>query len=90
MHFMNEIIQDIKDSIVSAFDLFKSICNIDIYEEYNHRMSELLFNYGNKIVINNDAEAAKLYLRPLENSLVFSEIRNNILISYLEGCELDD
>ena len=46
--------------------------------------------FGNKIVFNNDAESAKMYLRPLDNPSVFSEIRNTILISYLEGCELDD
>lgn len=90
MHFMNEIIRDIKDSTNSAYDLFTKICNLDIFEEFNDRMSQLLLNYGNKIVLNNDLEAAKLYLKPLENSLVFSELRNTILISYLEGCELDD
>ena len=90
MHFMNEIIRDIKDSVNSAYDLFTKICNLDIFEEFNNRMSQLLVNYGNKIVLNNDLESAKLYLKPLDNLLVFSEIRNAVLISYLEGCELDD
>lgn len=90
MHFLNEIVRDIKDSTNSAYDLFSSICALDIFEEFNSRMSQLLVNYGNKIVLNNDLESAKMYLRPLDNPLVFSEVRNAILISYLEGCELDE
>jgi hypothetical protein len=90
MHFLNEIIRDIKDSTNSAYDLFSAICGLDIFEEFNNRMSQLLINYGNKIVLNNDLESAKMYLRPLDNPLVFSEVRNAILISYLEGCELDE
>ena len=82
MHFLNEIIKDIKDSVTSAYDLWQAMANLDIYEEYNTRMNEL--------VLNNDANSAKLYLKPLENSSVFAEIRNAILISYLENCELDD
>lgn len=90
IHFMSEIINDIKDNTISAYDLFTEICNLDIYEEYNNRMSELLINYGNKIVLNNDRHSAELYLKPLENRTVFSEIRNNLLLSYLEDCELED
>lgn len=90
MHFMNEIIRDIKDSVTSAYDLFNAICKLDIFEEFNNKMSQLLLNYGNKIVLNNDLQSAKLYLKPLDNPLVFSEVRNAILIDYLEGCELDD
>ena len=90
LHFINEIITDIMDSTTSAYDLFNCIANLDIYEEYNHRMSELIINYGNKLVLNNDAESAKLYLKPMKNPIVFSEIRNAILMEYLEGCELDD
>ena len=90
LHFLNEILNDIKDSVNSAYDLFKDMASLDVYEEYNTRMDELLINYGNKIVLNNDAESAKLYFKPLTNPVVFSEIRNAILISYLEECELDD
>jgi len=89
MHFMNEILEDIKSSITSAYDLFKEITELDIYEEYNSRMSELLINYGNKIVLNDDAGSAKLYLKPLDNSLIFSELRNSIVVSYLEECEVN-
>lgn len=90
MHFMNEIINDIKDSVNSAYDLFNAICEIDKFEEFNTKMKELLVNYGNKIVLNNDREAAKLYMKPLNNPSVFSEIRNNIMIDFLEQCEIND
>ena len=90
IHFMNEILNDIKSSTTSAYDLFKEIAELDIYEEYNNKMSEMLLNYGNKIVLNNDAESAKLYLQPLDNSLIFSELQNSIMISYLEGCEINE
>jgi hypothetical protein len=90
MHFMNEIIRDIKDSTTSAYDLFSEICKLDIFEEFNQRMSQLIFNYGNKLVLNNDSESARLYMKPLENPSVFSELRNTILMDYLENCLLDD
>jgi len=89
LHFMNEIITDIKDSTFSAYDLFDTVTKLDLYEEYNNRMSELLINYGNKIVLNNDADSAKLYLKPLDNPAIFSEIRNSIVMSYLEECEVN-
>lgn len=90
MHFMNEIIDDIRSNVSSGYDLFLAIANLDLYEEYNNKMNEMLINYGNKIVLNNDAETAKKYLEPLENPDVYSELRNTILIDYLEGCELND
>ena len=90
MHFLNEIMHDIISETTSAYDLFKTIANLDIYEEYNNRMSELLIDYGAKIVLNNDIHSAKLYLKPLEKASTFSEIRNAVLISYLEQCEIDD
>ena len=45
---------------------------------------------NSKIVLNNDSHSAKLYLKPLEKASTFSEIRNAVLISYLEQCEVDD
>ena len=89
IHFLSEILRDIADTTESAYDLFREIVDLDLYEEYNNRMSELLINYGNKIVINDDAASAKLYMSPLDNKATFSEIRNIILMSYLEECELE-
>ena len=89
MHFMSEIITDIKDMTTSGYDLFQEITDLDLYEEYNNKMSELLINYGNKIVINDDELTAALYLKPLENKALFAELRNSLLLSYLEECELE-
>lgn len=90
MHFLSDIMNDIKDSVMSSYELFEEICSLDKYEEYNDRMSELLINYGNKIVLHNDAEIAKKYLSPLNDSSVFSEIRNKILTNYLLECEINE
>lgn len=89
IHFLGEILRDIADMTTSAYDLFRDIVDIDLFEEYNNRMSELLVNYGNKVVINDDATAAKLYMSPLNDKSTFSEIRNAILMAYLEDCELE-
>jgi hypothetical protein len=62
IHFLNEIITDIIDETDSAFVLFDKITKLDLFEEYNHKFSELLINYGNKIFFEDDREAAKLYL----------------------------
>ena len=90
MHFMNEIINDIKDTTTSAYTLFETIANLDLYEEYNNRMSELIINYGNKLVLNDDITSAKLYMKPLEDSMIFAEIRNDVLMDYISKCELNE
>lgn len=89
MHFLNDILNDIRSKVDSGLELFKSITELDIYEEYNNRMSEMLINYGDKIVLNHDAETAKLYLKPLDNPDIYAELRNTILMDYLEKCELN-
>jgi len=89
LHFLNEIIHDIKDSVTSGYSLFEQLVELDKFEEYNDRMSELLINYGNKLVLNYDEETAKLYMSPLDDSTSFAEIRNAVLIDYLEKCEID-
>lgn len=90
LHFLNEIIHDIVDSTSSAYTLYQTIVNIDLYEEFNSRMNELIENYGNKLVLNDDEESARLYLAPLKDQNIFSEVRNAVLISYLESCEIDE
>ena len=90
MHFMNEILGDIISATNSAYELFKEIVDYDKYEEINDRMSELLINYGNKIVLNDDAGSAKLYMKPLEDRTLFAEVRNAVLIDYLDRCEVNE
>lgn len=89
MHFLSEIVDDILTVTTSAYDMFREIVDLDIFEEFNNRMSELLINYGNKIVINDDAVSAELYLKPLKDPSVLFNIKNSILMSYIETCELE-
>lgn len=90
LHFLNEIIRDIQERTTSAYDLFMEIADLDKYEEYNNRMLELLINYGNKIVLNQDAYSALLYMAPLESGEIFSELRNAIWSKYIERCEFNE
>lgn len=89
MHFMNEIIDDIIGAADSGFNLIKDMINTDLFEEYNDRMNDLLENYGNKLVITNDAECAHKILAPLKDPNTRSELKNTLLMKYLEGCELN-
>ena len=50
----------------------------------------MLINYGNKIIIDNDSEAAKKYLYPFFDIETKAELRNQIWSDYLEECELDN
>ena len=62
------------------------------YDLHNQYISHSLINLNvvdNKIVINDDGLSAKLYMKPLENPTLFSEVRNSILMAYLEDCELE-
>lgn len=90
IHFLNEIIDDVRDNATSAYDLFNEIVKLDMYEEFNAHIDELLINYGNKIVFENDADSAKLYFKPLDNVDVYSSVKNAILIKYLEECEINE
>lgn len=90
IHFINEIIDDIISSTTSAIDLFNETINLDLYEEINYKMSELIINYGNKIVVNDDAHAAELYFSPMKNSALRAEIKNDVLMRYLEDCEITE
>ena len=90
MHFLTNIIDDIIDDTNSAYDLFKEIASLDKYEEYNERMLDLLDQLGNKIVLNEDAASAKLYMSPLKDSSTFTEIRNHILMTFLRECEINE
>lgn len=90
LHFMNEIIDDICAETTSAFILFDTIVNLDLFEEYNNRMSEILSNYGNSIVIKDDAKSAELYLSPLNDIEERSSLRSKIWADYLEKCEVID
>ena len=88
LHFMSDLIEDIRDSTDSAYSLFERITQIDMFEEVNFKMSSLLTNYGNDIVLNEDAHSAQLYMKILDNQEVFNALKNDLTLKYLETCEL--
>lgn len=91
IHFLNNIIEDIIDETESAFLFFDTVTRLDLFEEYNHKFSELLINYGNKINFKDDRETIKQYLWPLRDQQeVRNELRNAILLKYLEDCKIED
>ena len=90
VHFMSDILNDIRDSLTSSYDLFSEIASLDKYEEYNSRMLELIEMYGNKLVLNDDLGTAAAYLAPLNDSAIFAEIKNQILADYLSECEVNN
>jgi hypothetical protein len=90
IHFINEIIDDIREYSPSAYVLFDAIVNIDPYEDYNSRMGELLENYGNKIVFNGDKESYEMYLSILDAQEVRNELRNRIMMKYLETVDIEE
>lgn len=90
LHFINEIIEDIRRGTTSAYVLFDTIVNLDLFEEYNNRMHELIVNYGNKLVLNNDAETAEKYMSLLDDDVIKEEIKSEIWADYLEECELNE
>jgi hypothetical protein len=90
IHFISDIIDDIREYSPSGYVLFDSIVNADLYEEFNNRMSELLENYGNKIVFSGDREAFEKYMSVLDDQEVRNELRNEILMKYLEDAEIEE
>jgi len=90
IHFINEIIEDIESSMESAYMLFDTIINIEPFEEFNARTKELMEDYGNGITFKGDRECYMLYMQPLKDQSIRSELRNHLLMKYLESCELED
>lgn len=89
-NFISDIIFDIMEMYESGYELFKAIVNLDLYEVFNNRMLDLLINYGEGIVFLSDAKASEKYFAILQDKDTFIEIRNEILLKYLENVEVDD
>jgi hypothetical protein len=89
-HSISEIIDDIRGYSPSAYVLFDSIVNSDSSEEYNTRMAELLENYGNKVVFEGDKETFSKYMSVLDDQEVRNELRNEVLMRYLETVEINE
>jgi len=89
-HFIGEIIDDIISSNNSAYVLFEKIVSTDPYEEVNSMISGMLINYGEGLMFDSDTECYKLYMTPLQEHDIKNEVRNKILMKYLENCELEE
>lgn len=88
-NYITDIIYDIKSLYTSGLDLFNNIVNLDRYEIYNDRMADILVDYGQTISFVTDELAAAKYFDILENKDVLVELRNEILLKYLENVEVD-
>lgn len=89
-NFISDIIFDIMEMYESGYELFKAIVNLDLYEVFNNRMLDLLINYGEGIVFLSDAKASEKYFAILQDKDTFIEVRNEILLKYLENVEVDE
>lgn len=90
IHFINDIIGDIKSTITSAYDFFKDIVNLDFYEEFNNRFNEMLVNYGTDLLIIDNTGAADAYLSILDNPEIYVSLRNDLLSLFLQDAQLSD
>jgi hypothetical protein len=90
IHFINDIIDDIREYSPSGYVLFDAIVNTDYYEEYNNRMGELLENNGNKVIFSGDREVFERYMSVLDDQEVRNELRNEILMKYLETTDIEE
>lgn len=90
IHFINDIIADIRSEVTSGFELFKEIVNLDLYEEYNNRMHEMIENYGNELLILDDHKAAAAYLALLDDNEISVTLRNDLLSIFLADIKLSE
>lgn len=90
IYFMNEIINDIRSSQDSAYDLFTEIAGIDPEEEFNAKILDLLANYGNGLSFTGNKEAYDLYMKPLDNTTIHNELKNIILMDFIKDCEVNE
>lgn len=89
IHFANDIISDIRSEIAGGYDFFKNIVDLDLYEEFNSRMSDMLINYGSSFAVVDDAKAAEDYLSFLDDDEVAVTLRNDILTAILQEADIN-
>lgn len=88
-NYITDILFDIKSMYSSALDLFTEIVNLDLYELYNNRVSNLLLDYGEGLVFENDTDCAERYFDIINDHEMLISIRNDVLLKYLELVEAD-
>ena len=90
IYFIDDIVSDIAAEVQSAYDFFKDIANLDLFEDFNNRMNDLLLNFGNDIVILNDTEAVKQYLKMLDQTDIKLTLENDLLTVILGDAILSE
>lgn len=90
IHFINDIIADIRSEATSGFELFKEIVHLDLFEEFNNRMNTMIENYGNELLILDDHKAADAYLSILDNDEINVTLRNDLLSMFLADVALSE
>lgn len=90
VHFIDEIIEDIVGMNNSAYVLFEEIVNTDPYEAVNYAIGDMLINYGEALVFESDSQCYDLYMEPLKDIGIRNEIRNLVLMNYLEEMEVPE
>lgn len=88
IYYVDDIVSDIQSNIVSAYDFFKDIISLDLFEEYNNRMNDMIINFGNDLMILNDTEAVNQYLSILNDKEIRITLENDILATILDESAL--
>ena len=89
LHFLNDIIDDIIDSLDSMFIFTDTVTSLDLFEETNNRIHEYHMTYGNSITFHEDIDAVKAYIEPLHSADNKLLLRNDILLELLETLEVN-
>lgn len=89
IHYINDIISDIRSEVTSGYALFTEIANLDLFEEYNFRINEMITNYGVDFSILDDQKAADAYLKILDNNEFFITLRNDLLSNFLIDAQIN-
>ena len=84
IYFIDDIVSDIQSTITSAYDFFKDIINLDLFEEFNNRLNEMFINFGNDFMILGDTEAVSQYLSMLNDKEIRITLENDMLAAVLD------
>lgn len=85
IYFIDDIISDIVSISTDAYELFKYIAEIDIYELVNNKIYSMLESNGFDITYPEGVEvASQKYFSLLDNKQSYIEVRNSIFLYYTE------
>lgn len=89
IQFIDDIVYDIKNEISGAYDFYKDIVNLDLFEDFNNRINNMLINFGNELMILNDYESLQAYLKILDNQEIRINLENDLLTKLLDSASLN-